>query len=555
MNKYQIIKSIGDGTYGQVYEGLNIETNQKVAIKKLKNKMSSWEECILQNEIRFLRKLDNENIIKLIEVIREANSDVSYIFELCDCNLFEFIEKYRKQKMFISEAKIRNIVYQITCGIKYLHSFDIMHRDLKPENILMILNNNLVKLADFGTAKEVPKYKDNSLTDYVCTRWYRAPECTLKSTNYDEKIDIWAIGCIMAELYTLKPIFPGIDEFDQLNRILKVTGTPDFNDWPEGFALIQKMNICMPNYNKGNLKQIVFNANDDAIDFLQYVFQLNPEKRPSAADLLKHPYFTEVQRPSSYSYQMKNPRGRNNNNKTYNDIINIKTFDNKFNDIDRENKRNMFSITDSIIKSINNNNPYNTNNNNHLNTKEDNFFKLSYERTKDAAFPQKLNGFRSSYRNNTFITNQNEQQNEISKNNYNYYKNFNFSNYINNNGALPDIDSVFRNNMMIMNKNNAYTKYNNNNDNQNDNSLLNSYNQLHNNKFSSYAKNEIMQNIKKDKYYSANRRIVEDVNPQINGRMYGNISPFPKERLKKSYYDPTSNNGFPNIYNNYGQIF
>ena len=551
MNKYQIIKSIGDGTYGQVYEGLNIETNQKVAIKKLKNKMSSWEECILQNEIRFLRKLDNENIIKLIEVIREANSDVSYIFELCDCNLFEFIEKYRKQKMFISEAKIRNIVYQITCGIKYLHSFDIMHRDLKPENILMILNNNLVKLADFGTAKEVPKYKDNSLTDYVCTRWYRAPECTLKSTNYDEKIDIWAIGCIMAELYTLKPIFPGIDEFDQLNRILKVTGTPDFNDWPEGFALIQKMNICMPNYNKGNLKQIVFNANDDAIDFLQYVFQLNPEKRPSAADLLKHPYFTEVQRPSSYSYQMKNPRGRNNNNKTYNDIINIKTFDNKFNDIDRENKRNMFSITDSIIKNINNN-PYN---NNHLNTKEDNFFKLSYERTKDAAFPQKLNGFRSSYRNNTFITNQNEQQNEISKNNYNYYKNFNFSNYINNNGALPDIDSVFRNNMMIMNKNNAYTKYNNNNDNQNDNSLLNSYNQLHNNKFSSYAKNEIMQNIKKDKYYSANRRIVEDVNPQINGRMYGNISPFPKERLKKSYYDPTSNNGFPNIYNNYGQIF
>ncbi len=555
MNKYQIIKSIGDGTYGQVYEGLNIETNQKVAIKKLKNKMSSWEECILQNEIRFLRKLDNENIIKLIEVIREANSDVSYIFELCDCNLFEFIEKYRKQKMFISEAKIRNIVYQITCGIKYLHSFDIMHRDLKPENILMILNNNLVKLADFGTAKEVPKYKDNSLTDYVCTRWYRAPECTLKSTNYDEKIDIWAIGCIMAELYTLKPIFPGIDEFDQLNRILKITGTPEFNDWPEGFALIQKMNIRMPNYNKGNLKQIVFNANDDAIDFLQYVFQLNPEKRPSAADLLKHPYFTEVQRPSSYSYQMKNPRGRNNNNKNYNDIINIKTFDNKFNDIDRENKRNMFSITDSIIKSINNNNPYNTNNNNHLNTKEDNFFKLSYERTKDAAFPQKLNGFRSSYRNNTFITNQNEQQNEISKNNYNYYKNFNFSNYINNNGALPDIDSVFRNNMMIMNKNNAYTKYNNNNDNQNDNSLLNSYNQLHNNKFSSYAKNEIMQNIKKDKYYSANRRIVEDVNPQINGRMYGNISPFPKERLKKSYYDPTSNNGFPNIYNNYGQIF
>jgi serine/threonine protein kinase len=545
MNKYQIIKSIGDGTYGQVYEGINIETNEKVAIKKLKNKMSSWEECILQNEIRFLRKLDNENIIKLIEVIREANSDVSYIFELCDCNLFEFIEKHRKQKMFISEAKIRNIVYQITCGIKYLHSFNIMHRDLKPENILMKLNNNLIKLADFGTAKEVPQYKDNSLTDYVCTRWYRAPECTLKSNNYDEKIDIWAIGCIMAELYTLKPIFPGIDEFDQLNRIIKVTGTPEFNDWPEGFALVQKLNIRMPNYNKGNLKQIVFNANDDAIDFLEYIFQLNPEKRPTAADLLKHPYFTEVQRPGSYSYQMKNMRGRI--NKNYNDVINIKTLDNKFND--RDNKRNMFSITDSIIKNINNN-PYN---NNHLNNKEENFFKFSYERNKDATFPQKLNGFRSSYRTNTFTTNQNEQQNEISKNNYNYYKNFNFSNYVNNNGALPDLDSVFRNNLMNLNNNNAYNKYN--NDNQNDNLLLNSYTQSHNNKFSSYAKNEIMQNINKDKYYSANRRNVEDANQPMNQRIFGNISPFPKERLKKGYYDLSNNNAFPNIYNNYGQIF
>ena len=199
MNKYQIIRLIGDGTYGQVYEGIDKEKEIKVAIKKLKNKMSSWEDCILQNEVRFLRKLNHENIVKLLEVIREQNSDVSYIFEYCDCNLFEFIENHRKQKMFISEAKIRNIIYQIVCGVKYLDSCNIMHRDLKPENILMILNNNLIKICDFGTAKEIPEYKTNSLTDYVCTRWYRAPECTLKSNHYNEKIDIWAIGCIMAE--------------------------------------------------------------------------------------------------------------------------------------------------------------------------------------------------------------------------------------------------------------------------------------------------------------------------------------------------------------------
>ena len=114
---------------------------------------------------------------------------------------------------------------------------------------MIILNDNLVKIADFGTAKEIPDYQDNSLTYHICTRWYRVPECTLKSNNYNEKFDIWTIGCIIAELYTLK-IFPGNDEFDQLNKILNVLGTPEFNGWPEGYALIQKLNILMPNYNK-----------------------------------------------------------------------------------------------------------------------------------------------------------------------------------------------------------------------------------------------------------------------------------------------------------------
>ena len=570
MNKYQILKSIGDGTYGTVYEGINKETNQKVAIKKLKNKMTSWEECMLQNEVRFLSKLNkNENVIKLLEVIREQNNDVSYIFEYCDCNIFEFIERHRKQKMFISEAKIRNIIYQITCGIKYLHSNNIMHRDLKPENILIILNDNLVKIADFGTAKEIPDYQDNSLTDYVCTRWYRAPECTLKSHNYNEKIDIWAIGCIMAELYTLKPIFPGNDEFDQLNKILSVVGTPEFNDWPEGYALIQKLNIRMPNYNKSNLGQIVFNANGDAIKFLESIFQLDPKKRPSASDLLKHPYFTEVQRPGSYSYQLRSMRGIR-DNKNYSNSLN---FNNKFhstintnlNNYNNEigspstglselsNKNRYFSITDRVMRGINNNQ---FNNNNILgNNKEENFFKLSYDRSKEGIFPTNINSFRSSYKNNNL---NNNQMDEISKNNYNYnyYKNLNFSNYINNNMALPDIDTVFRNNLINLKNNNAYSKYN--NDHRNDNPLLNSYNQLHNNKFSSFAKSEIMQNIKRDNYFSVDKRNYNEMNNtnRINDRFFNNISPFSKERIKGNYYDSDrSKSLLPNIYKSYRQMY
>ena len=559
MNKYQIIKIIGDGTYGQVYEGINKETNMKVAIKKLKSKISSWEDCILQNEVRFLRKLNHENIVKLLEVIREQNSDVSYIFEYCDCNLFQFIENHRKQKMFISEMKIRNIIYQIVCGVKYLHSCNIMHRDLKPENILMILNNNLIKIADFGTAKEIPEFKNNSLTDYVCTRWYRAPECTLKSTNYNEKIDVWAIGCIMAELYTLKPLFPGIEEFDQINKILKIVGTPEYNEWPEGYVLAQKLNIRLPNYNKSNLKQYVFNANDDAIDFLDFIFQLNPDKRPSCNELLKHPYFTEVQRPGSYSYQGRTFKNVKNKNYNYNDMYFNNNNNNNFyatsninNEIESPsnermgNNRGMFNIADAIINGIGGNGYINRD-------KEENFFKLAFERSerKKDNNNSNFNSFRNSYK----INNQNESQNEISKNNYNYYKNFNYSNYINNNGALPDIDTVFRKNLInIQNNNNAYSKYN--NDKDNENTLLNSFNQ-HNNKFSSFAKNEIMQNIKRDKYYSMNKnkRIIDDINSPVNDRIYNNISPFSRERRKNNNRFDTGNNSFfPNVYN-YGPIY
>ena len=456
--------------------------------------------------------------------------------------------------------KIRNIIYQIICGVKYLHSCNIMHRDLKPENILMILSNNLIKIADFGTAKEIPEYKNNSLTDYVCTRWYRAPECTLKSNNYNEKIDVWAIGCIMAELYTLKPLFPGIDEFDQLNKILKIVGTPEYSEWPEGYTLVQKLNIRLPSYNKSNLKQYVFNANDDAIDFLEFIFQLNPDKRPSCNELLKHPYFTEVQRPGSYSYQgrtFKNIKNKNYNENMFfngmnNNGSNFYSTTNMNENIEspsneRINNRGMFNVADVIINGIGGNN-YNMNR-----EKEDNFFNVGFEksRRRNDINSTNFNSFRSSYK----VNNQDEDQNEISKNNYNYYKNFNFSNYINNNGALPDIDTVFRKNIINLQKNNnAYSKYN--NDKDNENVLLNSFNN-HNNKFSSYAKNEIMRNIKRDKYFSVNKnkRNLDEINAPMNDRIYNNISPFSRERRKNNNrFDSGPNVFFPNVYN-YGRIY
>ena len=150
-----------------------------------------------------------------------------------------------------------------------------MHRDLKPENILLL--GDVVKIGDFGVAKEIQKYTSDfstnvPLTDYVCTRWYRAPECVLKSTEYNEKVDVWAIGCIMAELFNLRPIFPGQDEFDQLNKIVRVLGTPEFAEWPEGYKLIQKIGMKFPICSTQNLHDVIYGAGIEAINMINEIF-------------------------------------------------------------------------------------------------------------------------------------------------------------------------------------------------------------------------------------------------------------------------------------------
>jgi serine/threonine protein kinase len=293
MNKYELIRVIGDGTYGIVYEGKNKETKEKVAIKKLKQKYRTLEECKNKIEIKILEKLYHDNIIHLKEVARDFNGEISYIFEYCDCNLLEFIETHKEKNKKIPEQIIREIILQITKGLKYLHSKNYFHRDLKPENILLILNkydlNNLtnninesgikVKIADFGTAKKIPTKDALTITEYVCTRWYRSPECVLRTDNYDEKSDIWALGCIMAELYKLGAIFPGENEFDQINQIFKILGTPTKSKWPWGYTQAENLGIKFPVYYKKDLKEILGYIGQDGINLLNEIFQFDSKKK------------------------------------------------------------------------------------------------------------------------------------------------------------------------------------------------------------------------------------------------------------------------------------
>lgn len=284
MNRYTTIRQLGDGTYGSVILGRSLESGELVAIKKMKRKFYSWEECMNLREVKSLKKLNHANVIKLKEVIRE-NDHLYFIFEYMKENLYQLM---KDRTGLFPESAVRNIMFQILQGLAFIHKHGFFHRDMKPENLLC-MGPELVKIADFGLAREIrsqPPY-----TDYVSTRWYRAPEVLLRSTSYSSPIDQWAVGCIMAELYTLRPLFPGSSEVDTIFKICQVLGTPKKNDWPEGFQLASAMNFRWPQCVPNNLKTLIPNASPEAIHLMTDLLQWDPKRRPASAQALRYSYF------------------------------------------------------------------------------------------------------------------------------------------------------------------------------------------------------------------------------------------------------------------------
>ncbi|XP_028814287.1 serine/threonine-protein kinase MAK isoform X3 [Denticeps clupeoides] len=285
MNRYTTLKQLGDGTYGSVLMGKSNESGELVAIKRMKRKFYSWEECMNLREVKSLKKLNHANVVKLKEVIRE-NDHLYFVFEYMKENLYQLM-KDRENKMF-TENEIRNIMFQVVSGLAFVHKHGFFHRDMKPENLLC-MGPELVKIADFGLAREIrsrPPY-----TDYVSTRWYRAPEVLLRSSMYSSPIDLWAVGCIMAELYTLRPLFPGNSEVDEIFKICQVLGTVKKSDWPEGYQLASAMSFRFPQCVPTPLKTLIPNASNEAIALMKDLLQWDPKKRPTAVQALRYPYF------------------------------------------------------------------------------------------------------------------------------------------------------------------------------------------------------------------------------------------------------------------------
>lgn len=298
MRRYSLQGKLGDGTYGTVFKGICSATSklkvfyhltdEVVAVKQMKRKFYTWESCLKLKEVKALKALNNVNIIKVREVIREENK-LYFVFEYMEQNLYD---KISKRTSFFTEAQALHIVKQILSGLSYMHRQGFFHRDIKPENIL--ISNFQVKIADLGLAREVrslPPY-----TEYVSTRWYRAPELLLQSTTYNSPVDIWAVGCILFEVLTFQPLFPGKNDTDQLMRICSVLGKFNSdNTWAEAESFSARCGFCWPNFVKVPIKNIVRSINgsvtEETTSLIESILLYDPSRRESASKLLQHSVF------------------------------------------------------------------------------------------------------------------------------------------------------------------------------------------------------------------------------------------------------------------------
>ncbi|KAF1387096.1 hypothetical protein EPR50_G00085180 [Perca flavescens] len=292
--RYRELKQVGTGAYGTVCSAVDSRTGTKVAIKKLYRPFQS--ELFAKRayrELRLLKHMKHENVIGLYDVFTaDLSLDRFHDFYLVMPFMGTDLGKLMKMQR-LSEEKIQYLVYQMLKGLKYIHSAGIIHRDLKPGN-LAINQDCELKILDFGLARQA----DSEMTGYVVTRWYRAPEVILSWMHYTQTVDIWSVGCIMAEMLQGKPLFKGRDHLDQLTEIMKLTGTPT----QEFVSKLQSEDAkgyikSLPKVEKKDLQKVFSTTNPQAVSVLERMLLLDPESRVTAADALMLPYFTEFREP------------------------------------------------------------------------------------------------------------------------------------------------------------------------------------------------------------------------------------------------------------------
>ncbi|GMH08385.1 hypothetical protein Nepgr_010225 [Nepenthes gracilis] len=294
-SRYRIEEVIGKGSYGVVCSAYDTHFGEKVAIKKINDIFEHVSDATrILREIKLLRLLRHPDIVEIKHILlppsRREFKDIYVVFELMESDLHQVI----KANDDLTPQHYQFFLYQLLRGLKYIHTANVFHRDLKPKNILANADCKL-KICDFGLARVAFDNSPTAIfwTDYVATRWYRAPElCGSFFSKYTPAIDIWSIGCIFAELLTGKPLFPGKNVVHQLDLITDLLGTPS----PEAIARIRNEKAQRYLSSMRKKKPIPFcqkfpNTDHLALRLLERMLVFEPKDRPTAEEALADPYF------------------------------------------------------------------------------------------------------------------------------------------------------------------------------------------------------------------------------------------------------------------------
>lgn len=304
-NKYTLQSVIGEGAYGVVCSAIDNESGEKVAVKRIRRVFDEIPEAVrILRELRFLRLLNaHENIITVRDVLvpsqRDAFNDVFVVFELMPADL----NRVLRAKIALSVDHVRWLMYQLTRALHYMHSCNVLHRDIKPNNI-MINEMCDLRVIDFGLARVAYAHRDDMVfwTDYVATRWYRAPELIMSYfTRYSTAIDVWSSGCIFAELLNGgRPLFPGMNGFHQLELMTALLGSPSETAIEKVRNTKAKQHLrALPPRLPRHLGDVFPEAPPDALDLLGKMLRFDPDERLTPLQALQHPYFADLYSPES----------------------------------------------------------------------------------------------------------------------------------------------------------------------------------------------------------------------------------------------------------------
>lgn len=295
--RYRIIEPMSHGAYGIVCSAEDMEMEEPVAVKKIEG---VCEHITITKrtlrELRILRHLQHENLMQVKNIFFNGSKDdfeeIYVISELMETDLASTLRSSQP----LSDDHCQFFLYQIFRGMKYVHSAQVIHRDLKPRNLLVNSNCDL-KICDFGLARV--RFNDEEwvcpMTEYVCTRWYRAPEVLCSWTDYSGAIDIWSIGCILAEMYMRKPLYAGQNTQHQLDLIIGLLGSPEDEELLKiPNEKCQRFIKSLPRTPGRAFDEVFDGMSDTARDLLAMTLRWDPESRTTVDEALQHPYLENL---------------------------------------------------------------------------------------------------------------------------------------------------------------------------------------------------------------------------------------------------------------------